>query len=1299
MNGEQIKHKPEKKDGLEEEMRRFLANQNDSVNVKQKLELEKRTALGEEEYTGAINNSIKNWTREGIGNTLELDKRTGKVEKEYDDDFTRDPEWKEMKKEFLKEEVNPEDPEDLEIWVNRFDEVHEVYEHQKTVDKVLKTYTQHEQDIGIVEDRFEWDDVTERWFGGDYSSLPLYMIDLWGQENWDKFTAWRSSETEEGVDTVIDPQKETREQIGRRTRWRGIEYDEYVTSTNFASLKNSISRYLKFEDNLLPHPPFVVPMNENQTVMYKDKVSEKEGTNKVLERDLKPLGVELEALGYEGLWEKYEDTLSDEVIARVRETNPEEAVILLAMQSRIQAGLTNLQPHYDGYVDNIDMLNKVNRPRSANDMRILGLAQVYRDILGFEDVPDWKDLSLTSEELNQGINIVIAQAVDRELDHDTGMLVLDLYNKSFKNFKEVSRSMSVVNASRNMATTADHGKRGRQISPNDSMIQALMTGEGANARTIMNSIKDYGWDAQDPETKDNVMEWVNNINTEAAEMFEKNFGIDVPGGVRLLNIEKVQNGEWGLDFANMDPMQFWVAGTWIISDLAHSDYGGVTPNSAQALGKFMIDKMQSIEQKYGSDALIDPEQIKRHPEAARDFLMVLGLMGDMNRLSGQMRGQGKQWMDKIFAQTGDNFLSKYIRSLSLGLNENLEANPLFGIKLPEFLDLWFKGGDQIQMEIKGEMKTVSPVEAYRILLQTMSSVNKDMIEALLYMVEEDKIGTFFKEDMQTADSFNRITGPAGGMSRVGYTTTKGYLIDSKTQSDLRNIQISYMPEDNEEYWDNQWSSLTPYIQNILDPGLTEVIEGLATGNSHDKMITLFNTYLNNTSTREIIQGISQMHIVDGEPISIASLLTRVDSMLGQFDVTAFLDDVSTTGTVKIGFLPGTAPERLNEVPNYKEETRGASKARTLTDMRYFVNTDSVYWIPENREASNFGTFEGGYFTTLSPESKDRGLGPVSQDTIDHINNITWKNMRATFDDHYLASIGYDPQEGGKQEFIRDIMGDMWWQEAQSWGDKDVEWVPRTILDWSIGASEFLYRELMTQDTAVPDYLELIGFFKNLPTDKYGRFKPRSRAELVLEKRVDTPLGGNPKDPEKSPELNLFVNGADGVERPLTGMGWTIGQEDVDYYFDTQQSIEERIGNKSLIHAWAHTGETGTRLGYSGAIEGIVREISLPIKQTMNILSDLMMRSQIHGAEIRGVPEEIVQNAEKRRELINMIRTERLNDAEYAIVLEINKHRFYRDGAYPHWWNTGNPDKKWIKENIKDLVNTIGREQKFQRFRP
>ena len=94
-----------------------------------------------------------------------------------------------------------------------------------------------------------------------------------------------------------------------------------------------------------------------------------------------------------------------------------------------------------------------------------------------------------------------------------------------------------------------------------------------------------------------------------------------------------------------------------------------------------------------------------------------------------------------------------------------------------------------------------------------------------------------------------------------------------------------------------------------------------------------------------------------------------------------------------------------------------------------------------------------------------------------------------------------------------------------------------------------------------------------------------------------------------------------------------------------------------------------------------------------------MRSQIHGAEIRGVPEEIIQNAEKRRELINMIRTERLNDAEYAIVLEINKHRFYRDGAYPHWWNTGNPDKKWIKENIKDLVNTIGREQKFQRFRP
>ena len=1114
------------------------------------------------------------------------------------------------------------DPDMLKMFTNNIDTIITVKEHKTNTEETEAARVQNEQDITTATEVIGMLDAEEEWANGNYEHVFSLIEELWGTDAWERFVKEHAPEEGEGEGSTLD-----------------------MMYNNISVLKNAIGRWIRYTDPSLAKPSFLLSqteISENAQVIIDDTIAkDKRGdllTGAGDEYTLEELKTLIEtAFSEENIPDLY---LQDADMAAL---SPERANLLrdigkalpifrseIAKLEIRSAEKKALEQRYTKLMRNIPM----------SEHRSRALMRVYKNVLDIEGALNPSDFDITEVELNESIDDIVMRAAQGEWDHDTNITIMKSYSKSFANFKEASDNNRFVEMAQS-GRDQDGLSSTAIVSSKGTMRYGLLTGEGAQWGDLARHIKKVGWENIDSRVQEEVLAGVNEINEEANNMFIANFG-DMGGDIRLINIEDIKRGTWGLNYKDMDPIQFWISGVSFISDLSKNKYEA-TPLYISAFGEELIQRIQRVEQKYGEGSIISSDQLRKDPEAVADIMMVLGILANLNRLSGEMGGEGKKILEKIFTRVADDpFTQGYIRTVSLALNENLQGEKLFGIKLPELMFHLSQGQEFVDVPVLDDNGKPKLDESGKPIVEqldlggvldlmttTMTKTTKDLIDGLYQLVNETELGQLWKVGGSIAPAMSRTTRGAGGMNRVGTFGKDGYFVDKEDQTDLDTLMILYRDPDAEDsdrqnHWTKQWNNLPEPMRAILDNSLIDGGDA-SLARDHDKMIALLNVYLNNASTRGVIEALSMNNILSGDKMTVARLLTTTNTLLGGLNVTAVpagLDE--SGGLMSIKFMPGKIDLTGVDLP--KGSINGADKARTITDQSYHIN-----WMPAwQRTTGNFATFT---------ENDVQGVA-IPQQSINNMNETTFNNMVATFGEAVLAGIGYNPNtEEGKAAFMRDVMTSMWQDEARSWGGKQQDWRPRSVLDFSIGALERLLKhDLKLQ--AQPSWYEKTGlFFEEYPLGEYGRIMGKVRAEFILEDGISVPLGGREPSKDDTPRIRLFMMGPDNVERSLD-FNWRIDQSEVDYYHYTQDEIA-RIDAEDQYLNWFH----GPRM-----------ELSVPVMNRVGKMTGLIDRWGPTGTEEKSYKaEDLFAEADM---------------LEFKMAISIERYKFYHNNELPHWWNIG-----------------------------
>ena len=1174
------------------------------------------------------------------------------------------------------------DPEKLKAYTEEVEQVLDAKELITSIDTAEKVTVQNKEDVDIAIDITDWDDAVVSWENGDGEHVIAYMENLWSEEAWEEFMKEHRPIEEEGEGTVLG-----------------------FAGNDINVLQNAIGRYLRTHD--LPKPSFLLnesELSENTQVMVNDARRDPDdspidtgiGRKDTLERIRYLLDVELSQENIDAFFNR-------------QGAHPESAATAEQAHFLLQMGISLSKESIDGFRKKLEALEEtqlelqsledrydaINREIPMSELRSRTLLSVYNEIMGLSGTVNHDDFTISEVELNRNIDSIIWRAMEGEWDNDTNVKILNTYSLSFKNFKEASESNAFADRI-DLGIHQNNASVRTPVSAESTLRYGLMGAQGSKWGDTALHIRKYGWDSLDQTTQDSLIEEVNIINERANEMFVANTGIEIPGGVAMLDMGKIMEGDWGLEFNKMSPIHFWITGTYLLSDMADHNYDA-TPKVVMMLGDEMANKIQAVEHTYGEGSLISSEQLREDPEAVRDFMMVLGLMGDLNRMSGEMRGTGKRFLDNVWERIADDPLTqRYIRSVSLAFNENLGGEMMFGMKLPEFLQMVYDGSTEFEVPVldeNGEQlvdedgKPITRIAdiggAFTILTNTMDETTQTLVEGLMYLLDEANLGEGIKTGSEKAYALSRTTRLTGGTNRVGTLIKGKYELDTQDKNDLKELNISYVSPDDEDYgfWKDQLAQMADHnITDILSESLTAKGGDLSLASDHDKVLALFNIYLNNASTRSIMEGLIFRNDLLGKTASMGKLVTDTNMLLGRLNVTAVPDGINKDGGLStIGFMPGPAL-KLADVPIPEGSKTASAKAQTIVSNNYYINWMS----PRLRTTENFATFTGD----------DIIGGAIPQRSIDEINDTTFNNMLSTFGEAVMIGMGFDPKgTEGRANFKRDILFGLWEQEARSWGGKENDWRPRTTLDFSIGAVEKLMKQDLKMDL-VPQWLDDIGFFWNEPTDKYGRFIPKVKAEFILEDRVSAPMGGRPADKTDTPRIAVIIKDASGMERRIDGFNWRVDNSEVDYYKFTKDEIARSDSEDEYTSfggglAIEIAGISSTILGrLGGAVEKIADAIdyiesSIPEEGHSGITSyygEAYRKESTRAQDIRGVPSQQAKSAD---------------DIYYKIAKSLERYKFYH-GEYPHWWR-GASTAETITEALRDTIPDVGMSKSDKSF--
>ena len=1125
-----------------------------------------------------------------------------------------------------------EDPIELKNYTNTVTEVLNLKQQSDSGKAAASAKAQNEVDMDTVISITDWDAAVASYISGDYTHVTAYMENLWGDEEWDAFLKEQQPMEEEGEGSVIG-----------------------FARNDINVLQNAIGRYLRTHD--LPEPSFLLneeELTDNAKVLLEDERKSSSSSTDPLDirggsqiaflRQLLDLDItqenidELFASGPDGDFYMLKDQFSKEAIDNLR-----SGLDLIESLDVERQALQEDLPY-------------LNREIPLSEHRSRAILRVYNKVENIDGALDENDFTINEVEMNRSIDSIVSRAMQGEWDHDTNMRIIDTYTMSFKNFKETSQNNSTKDAIRKGIHQSAVSKN-TAVSANSTLRHGFFTGQGQWA-DVQFAISDRGFSALDEETQRMIIGEVDRINQEANDTLVAVTGVEIPGGVALLDINKIIAGEWGLDFKEMSPMHLWLTGTYLMSDQANNNYLQ-TPETVAMFGKTLLDVIQSIEQEYGEGSLISSEQLREDPEAIRDFMVTIGLLGDLNRMSVEMGGEGKQFLNKLWQSVAtDPTTQRFMRSVSLAFSENLKGEMLFGMKLPEFLHMLYDGTESFETPVLDEegkptfddegnpiTKMIDMDNAFTLLVNTMDGVSRSLVDTLLFLVDPKNLGEATRTGNRLSHPLSRVTGLEGGMNRVGALSKGQYILSKENIEDLQKLGILYPERTDTDSWDKMLAGLQESnVADILSNSLTNGGD-LSLASSHDQVVALFNIYLNNPDIRSTIEGLIISNTMRGRTVSMASMISETNMILERMNVTAVPNGVDGDGGLaSIGFLPGT-PLDLSEVPMVEGSGTAATKANTILSNNYFIK----YMPPRQRTTGNFATFTGDTVQGFA----------VPQEVIDGIDSTTFDNMTASLGEAVMLGLGFDPNtEEGKKKFIKDIMFTLWEQEAKSWGGKENDWRPRTPLDFSSGALQMLMENYLNMKT-IPDWLKKIGAtWSNVKADPYGRFRPRLRAEFVIEDRVDKPLGGSLKSKSDAPRIQLYANDANRVERLVGGFNWRLDQTELDLYNNATDDIEA-IDAKDP---------------YTNTLGALSIELNAV---AINLVGKALEKIEAL------VPEGSAEST-RVRDIIAIP-----DDIYFGIAESINQYKFYH-GEYPTWWRdraglTIVPDD--IEESVRENVGS------------
>jgi len=1183
--------------------------------------------------------------------------------------------------------TGPIDAESVVKWVDSMSSQIRRQEHQKANNEVRMVEQDHDFDLQIVEECDTWLLVEELFVEGEYSPLTDYFAQIWGEEEWDEFVQFQVNNLTEvgdffGEDGFLG---ERIQAMSEEERTSLIESEELLG--NIGKLKDAIASYITFQKPDLTEPIFLTKdIGDNAQAMLDNQVRRREETPAKTTEAKHIIDMFLD-LGIQDMEANTWKIKRQALALAIDKMDPDDPMTAYydSILMDMDASLVEYSLNNEEMLELLAEKQRINRPRTLDERRIWNTARIFSEIINLKDIPNVRDLDTPISEWNTAIENYVLRASQGEFSHDTNMLILRTYSDSFKAFKvseETDRIWDNVRDKQSMSEAARSTKVSWGSTMESYLIDPASSDDGAH---LSRFIKDNGWNALAPQVQESIIAAVKQINADANAMLRAGMGLPEDVDINILHIEDImENGDLGIKFfdvgedgqrVDMDPLRMYGIGAWIMHDNSIHKYKE-TPSFYRAYGDAMIESMQLLKSEYGTGALMDTEELLTNPEAASKMLVSLAVLGDLRRIAGATRGDGLNLINRIFEGLGDDsFFAEYLRGVSANLGVALnDSSAAMGKSLWEFLDeaVRYTMTPELEtMEISQDGKTVSvsPEYAMKLLFDSMSDHNLHQINTLMYLVSPEVIqGTTETSYQAMKHSLNRLTGPLATRDWSWMPGDQSWNLKPRAQNDLEDLRIIYHGDDDGKQWKTEYDALSENSKEIL--------LGVEHPTSRGKVLSIFNMYTNNPTTRDMMESMILSHSIrstSGTKLRMSQIINQIEGSLGLLEVTMVPVRRDDNGqTIEMGFMPGKGIGIHKILPSLDKDEKDA---RTVSHYVTGDNSSHVVWIPaRERTRENLSLVEGAE---------------------EHINLITWQNMVNTFG-VYLPAIGMDPDDPkGFEVFKEEILEPMWEQERASWGSQDNKWTARTMLDWSIGAMRKFILDDRVGGEKIEAYAEEMGLFQSgYGTDDYGRLMIRTSSRLITEVRAPDPAGRRGKR-GANPKFDIVVQGIGGRERIIRGLGWELSNDMIDRRVAQQERVDQLLADDQL----------NSTLG--GAIAEGVFMNTLALANTVQLLEDWGIIDE-GGLDLEGLEENLdkVTGGKVRKILMlvgfaidvaagapkhgpvgrtNMIinqalstiagatgdKTERdalIEEMKTNIKDSVEQYRYYNNGEYPHWWN-------------------------------
>jgi hypothetical protein len=1052
-----------------------------------------------------------------------------------------------------------------------------------------------------------------------------YMIDYWDEGIWNEYLEWEKKFT-----TPVESLSDFKGRLGNIYRYTAPKYRSMYTLPWMEPADPELMAYLKRTGNSRGN----VDQFFQQRQEKKDASDQRENTIMKL-----------------GKWrtDKFIEYFAEnsEAMDELRLRNPEIADDFDRLKGRIR-NINSLARQAQQSQLEHDTFMREAMNKTAAEKRMWGLAQVARDVWGFEQATE------------DNIMDIVMSAHDGEFGHRMNMRIMQAYISSGKGMGSAGSNDTAANNIMNMHQALQTG--GTIPSHNSNLRYLVLAGDGTvNSKLREASRMPGGLAANfDPHALQTYISYAEQMNREIVEVMNSRYGKFLGQDMGLyigavIDIEGIRRGELGVDvhaLANRSPIAFHAYSLFILDELErNATPDGVIDPVGREVGREIARLLSSAVAKTGEDAFIDASWLSNHPLELAKHLQVYALVGDMMQRVSTSQGS-TQWGIGILDKMFEGYLNKpqrdMLKTVALSVNDGMAREGLAGANAIEILhgimDVYAREGsipDDHTVEITNADGQKSTKEARHLLGMVFKEesvhLNK-LMDALYWSFAPQNMGEVGAE-VNNRIKTNLAT-VAGMTSQImewhteGNETTSGYLIGlagqydpgigwGKDRSEIESITISKAAGDaftalgvHLPQTDDEWVEALSFLQatvphwagnpthegytgakysGILGMNITERWDDTNDdAAARTRVVLIWDALLKSPATRDIIRGVITANVIN-LPIGAVTPITTIINEVG---------NLITTQKGKLYMRDINKPEDGFVFLSINHGDGDTLATADIDEGRYTSATlDRLHEIPTygtSTELASIATTIGtrGYHINWLPvgnRTKDNFWTNIPGDQKERINRMVRRHMWSSLGPNLPAE--YHPgAEGGDSVAWDRLTNLLWQQEVDAWAESKTResdgydlFEPRTLLDFSVSALQILMREIDLPK--FESHLSNRGFFQHFGEDRMFQLRSSNELGRLNTRVMATFKVSNALNPISqrggSPMLNIMVY-EEGKNVPvrLDGLGWDFRDNEIDLFLEQEGHLRNfREANPYLRRG--RFGRFAERWNYDGPTREVI----------------------------------------------------------------------------------------------------------------